>query len=361
VTTLRTASRRRVKLGVQSLEARDVPAGPATILDLSTAGAQATANSAILKQTTAVPSADFHTFLALQNSGTEEGYNTDARPFQLNQTGDLTVTHSLLLADIPVVNINGTDYRQFMVDVMETTRNPQVTLEELRIYLAEAGNLTGYNSKTKSLSGIGAAWDLDGAGNVSVKLNSQLNTGIGTTGDAFVYIPSEFFGTSTYVYVYAKFGGKFKSDNGAESLGIVPVNAGGGTASISGVVYAELNGTTGFDEGGNPPDQPVSGVTVKLERFNGTGWVLVGQQTNGFFSFTDLTAGIYRLTKLNDFPPNEAYDGLNFVGSAGGTDTNPFTQIDNGWSPIDTIDQIDIGTGVQATGYNFELVPINQE
>ena len=336
-----------------------MPAGPAPILDLSTAGSQATANSALLKQTTAVPTADFHSFLAIQNAGTEEGYNTDARPFELNQVGDLTVTRSLLLADVPVVNIGGTDYRQFMVDVMETTKNPQVTLEELRVYLAEAGNLTGYNSKTRTLSGIGAAWDLDGAGNVSVKFNSQLNTGIGTTGDAFVYIPSSFFGSSTYVYLYAKFGGKFKSDNGAESLGIVPANAGGGTASISGVVYAEINQVLGFDDVSFPPDQPVSGVTVRLERFNGTGWVLIGQQSNGFFSFTGLTAGTYRLTKLNDFPPTDAYDGLNFVGSAGGTDTNPFTQIDTGWSPIDLIDQIQIGTGVAATGYNFELIPIS--
>src|SRR5262249_27045473 len=194
--TTRTASLRRVKLGVQSLEARDVPAGGATILDLSTAGSQATANSGIFQQTTAVPTADFHTFLAVQHAGTEEGYNTDARPFELNQVGDLTVTHSLLLTNVPIVNIGGMDYRQFVVDVMETTRNPQVTLEDLRIYLAEAGNLTGYDAKTRTLSGIGAAWDMDGAGNVSIKLNSQLNTTAGTTRDPFAFIPTLSFRTS---------------------------------------------------------------------------------------------------------------------------------------------------------------------
>jgi hypothetical protein len=357
MTTLRSATRRRVKLGVQALEARDVPAAPATILDLSTAGSQTTANSAILQQTTAVPTADFDTFLALQNAGSEEGYNTDARPFQLNQTGDLTVTRSLLLADVPIVNIGGTDYRQFMVDVSETTKNPQVTLEELRIYQAEANNLTGYNSKTRSLSGFGAIWDLDGAGNVSVKLNSQLNTAAGTKGDAFVYIPNMFFGSATYVYLYSKFGGKFKSDNGPESWGVVPPAP--ATASISGVVYAEINGTPGFDDVTFPPDQPVSGVTVRLERFNGAGWDLIGEQTSGFFSFTGLTAGTYRLTKLNDFPPTEAYDGLNFVGSAGGNDLNPYDQTNPLWSPIDRIDQIVLTSNSVATGYNFELIPIS--
>jgi hypothetical protein len=363
MTTQRSASGRRVKLGVQALEAHDVPASTTTF-DLTFPGAQVTANSAILTQTASVSSDQFQTFVALQNSGTEEGYNTDARPFDLDQTGDLTVTHALLLADIPIVNIGGVDYRQFYLDVNELSASPQVSstkpqvlLDELRIYLAETPDLTGYNSHTQTLSGLGAAWDLDGGGNVSVKLDASLNpTGVG---DAFVYIPSAFFGSSTYVYLYSKFGGKVKSDGGQESWGILPVNAGGGTASISGVVYAEINQVPGFDDVTFPPDQLVSGVTVRLERFNGTGWVLVGEQTTGSFSFEGLTAGTYRLTKLNDFNQAKAYDGLNFVGSAGGTDTNPFTQIDSGWSSIDQIDQIIIGDGVAATGYNFELVPIN--
>jgi len=354
--TIVTQRQNRARLSLQALEARDVPA--ATVLDLTTAGATATANGAILQQSGTVSTTDFHTFLRLNHSGTEEGYNTDARPFQLDQRGDLTVTHSLLLTDVPKVTIGTTEYRQFVLDVNEGARRQRITLDELRIYLAETGNLTGYNSRTKTLAGSTAVFDLDGAGNVSVKLNAALNNGALGVGDAVVLIPSSLFGNSTYLYLYSKLGGRVDANGGAESWGVLPVST-VGTASISGVVYAEINGVLGFDDVNFPPDQPVSGVTVQLERFNGTGWDLIGTQSSGFYSFTGLSAGTYRLTKLNDFPPTDAYDGLNFVGSAGGHDTNPFTQIDTGWSPIDLIDQIVITDGLVATGYNFELIPIS--
>jgi hypothetical protein len=341
-----------VRLGVQTLEARDVPAATTT-LDLSFTGAQVTANSAILQQTAAVPSSNFHTFLALQNSGTEEGYNTDARPFQLNQVGNLTVTRSLRLADIPTVTINGTVYRQFFLDVNETTKNPQVTLEELRIYLAEAGNLTGYNSRNKTLSGIGAAWDLDGAGNVSVKLNAQLNAGTGT-GDAFVLIPSAFFGSSTYVYLYSKFGGKIKSDNGAEFWGVLPPPP-PPAGSLSGYVYFDADNDGVREPNGNQDlvnEVGLEGVAIHLQGTNDLGQtvdITVFTDANGYYAFSGLRAGTYSITK--EFDPAGFYDGMNTIGSAGGSsnESNSEPQI-NG---PDQFYNIVLGAGVAGSEYNF--------
>ena len=355
MTTLRSATRRRVKLGVQSLEARDVPAAPAPILDLGFTGAQVTANSGIFKQTAAVQTSDFDTFLQLKNAGTEEGYNTDARPFQLNQVGDLTVTRSLKLADVPVVNIGGTNYRQFFLDVNETTKNPQITLEELRVYVAEAGNLTGYNTKTKSLSGLGPIWDMDGAGNVSVKINAQLNAGTGM-GDAYVYIPSSFFGSSTYVYLYSKLGGKIKSDNGGESWGVLappPPPSG----SISGFVYFDAN-NNGVRERPNPDlvdEVGLNGVLMHLTGVDNLGHSVDMFATtafnmsfgDGYYEFTGLAPGTYQIVKTAD--PTDFFDGITTPGiPANG-------QVQENWQTglEDKIFNISLGAGAGLVEYNF--------
>src|SRR5262249_25535987 len=138
------AQRHRARLGVLALEGREVPA---TLIDLSLGGSQGTASGAIFQQAGPVATGDFHTFLSVQRNGMESGYNTDARPFQLDQVGNSTVTHSLLLADIPTVTISGTTYREFVLDVDQTTKKPLVSLEDLRIYLGSTGDLTNYNTK----------------------------------------------------------------------------------------------------------------------------------------------------------------------------------------------------------------------
>jgi hypothetical protein len=369
MTTQRSASGRRVKLGVQALEARDVPAGPTTF-DLTFTGAQVTANSAILQQTASVSSDQFRTFVALQNSGTEEGYNTDARPFQLDQTGDLTVTHALLLADIPIVNIGGVDYRQFFLDVNELSAGSQVSktqvlLEELRIYLAEAPDLTGYNSHTETLSGLGAAWDLDGSGNVSVKLDASLNpTGVG---DAFVYIPSTYFGSSTYVYLYSKFGGKVKSDGGAESWGVMPPPP-PPPGSISGYVYFDADNDGVREPDGSPPDFLIpelglNTVTLHLTGTNDLGqsvdmFFTTGSDPNlpaGYYEFTGLRPGTYTVTKMND--PDGYSDGMNTPGQPG----NGLVQESNSDPQVaDMIYNISLGGGTGLTEYNFGELELPQ-
>jgi len=353
VTTLRSATRRRVKLGVQSLEARDVPAA-APVLDLGFTGAQVTANSARFQQTSAVPVGQFLTFLQVQAANVEEGYNTDASPpYQLNQTG---TTHSLKLVDVPIVNIGGTDYRQFMVDVNETTKNPQVTLEEMRIYVAEAGNLTGYNAKNRTLSGNGPIWDMDGAGNVSVKLNAQLNAGTGM-GDAFVYIPSAFFGTSTYVYVYSKFGGKIKSDNGAESIGVMPPPP-PTTGSISGFVYFDADNDGVREPNGNQDlvnEVGLNGVVMHLTGFDSVGNPVSLFATtafnmsfgDGYYQFTGLAPGTYTIIKTAD--PQDFISGINTAGIP----TNGSPHEPDLSDPNDSITNISLGTGAGLVEYNF--------
>src|SRR5687767_8777597 len=162
----RTARRpKSVRLGVQTLEGRDVPA----TLDVTFVGATATANGALFQQSAPVGDDQFETFLRLRdNTGaSEEGYNTDARPFQFDQQGDLTVTHSLQLSEIPTVTVEGTVYREFLLHIAEG-RNPRISLEQLRFFVGETGDLTGYNRQARTLSGLTAVWDLDAGTNNSV-------------------------------------------------------------------------------------------------------------------------------------------------------------------------------------------------
>src|SRR5947207_15075112 len=63
-------------------------------------------------------------FLRVQQKGTEQGFNTDARPMlcdgiTCDDKTDPNFTRNLLTSDVPVVTINGHTYRQFFLDINE--------------------------------------------------------------------------------------------------------------------------------------------------------------------------------------------------------------------------------------------------
>jgi hypothetical protein len=357
------ARRGRTRLEVQSLEARDVPA---TILDLGTLGASQTANGAIFQQTAATTDpAQFNTFLRIDASGTEKGYNTDARPFQYDQKGDLTVTRSLKLADVPVVNIDGTNYREFYLHVRETASAPRISLDDLRFYVAEVGNLQNYKQSNDTLGGQTAVFDMDGAGNVSVRLDDRLN---GTTGkgDAFVYIPSSVFGNATYVYLYSKFGGPNNANGMPEEWGVrpVPPPPPPATGSISGTVFVDNVGGVGGDGIWQVGEEPVvpGGFSIRLEvevGLNSNVWMQVGQDvvtdSNGFYSFTNLAAGTYRVTRLDNPVPDLVFNGKNQIGSLGGVDLGGFGDT----TDPDITSGIILPAGGSGTDYNFGMQPLD--
>jgi hypothetical protein len=193
-----------------------------------------------------------------------------------------------------------------------------------------------------------------------VKLNAQLNATTGI-GDAYVYIPSAFFGSSTYVYLYSKLGGKIKSDNGGESWGVLappPPPSG----LISGFVYFDadndgvreptgnqdlvnevgLNGVlmhlTGTDSLGNPVDLF---ATTHFDMSFG----------DGYYEFTGLAAGTYQIVKTSD--PAGFMDGKNTVGEINGGIPNGQIQESNSEPGVDDkIFSISL-TNHALTEYNF--------
>jgi hypothetical protein len=343
----------RTRLGVEALGSRIVPS--ATVLNLATPGSQATApTGAVFQQLGAGESGDTSTFLRLTDGfwsglfGPERGYNTDARPLQFDAVGDSSVTRSLRLGEIPLVVENGVAYREFFLTANQHCLLPLLSLDELRVFLGNAGDLSGYSTSTNKLAGQSAVFDLDAGGNVSVALNDRLNRS--GSADVRVLIPEAAFAGATpdtFVYLYSRFGDQWwgRANGGAESWSVAPV---GTDTSISGFVYLYK---FDMDSGEWVVDRPLKDVTVRLSWIDGDGFeqeLVTTTDKDGKFSFTGLEAGTYTLREVQ---PDQLTDGEDVVGTAGGTASH-----DEG-SFEDVITDVELGAGQVATGYLFTERP----
>src|SRR5262249_54424053 len=183
---------------LEPLEDRCVPA----TLNLTTAGSSGPINGAVFQQTSPLPTGTgvVASFLRLQNNGTEQGYNTSARPVEFNEKTDPNFNRDLLLSEVPVVNINGTAYRQFLLDVNEgvaSSTTQLISLDKLQLFQSNTPGVNNYaNLGTK-------VYDLDAGGDNSVILDASLNTGPGL-GDMYAYVPDALFDPNLqYVYLYS--------------------------------------------------------------------------------------------------------------------------------------------------------------
>jgi hypothetical protein len=305
------------RLNVQSLEGREVPA----TLNLTTAGSSGVINGAIFQQVDTPSSDPLLPFVRIDADGVEQGYNTDARPLQYDERPNRSVTRSLLLTDVPLVNIGGVNYREFVLDINQTRANPRLSLDELRIFLGDTGDLSGYRPRTDTLAGQTAVYDLDASDNNRVVLNANLNRG-GTSGDMRLYVPDQLFVGGSYVYLYSKFGQRHAANGGVEEWSVRPVTSPPPTlGSISGVLFEDI-----IANGVPDPDEALSGLTVFIDvpdefgvyngeldatdlnengvwdEGEGERWTITDE--NGFYTFSGLAAGNYRVATFSQ----EGYD-----------------------------------------------------
>jgi hypothetical protein len=171
-----------------------------------------------------------HSFVRVSaaNQGVVEGYNTDGRPLQFDENNSHTFTRSQPLSNLKVVNRNGKDYYQFLLDINQESARPLLTLNELEIYLGNAPDLLSY-SPNRSGGGTGFGpnssfvYDLDENTDNAIDLNYNLNSGSGS-GDMWAYIPKAKFdaahtgadANNDYVYLYSKFGIPHANNDGYE-------------------------------------------------------------------------------------------------------------------------------------------------
>jgi hypothetical protein len=345
-------------LNFEPLDERIVPA--ATVYNLTSAGATAALPSgAIVKQTDAQPTGTgfIQSFVRVQSAANggkiEQGFNTDNRPLQFDENKSPVFTRSLHASDVPTVLVDGTPYREFLLDINQKSSSPRLSLDQVRIFFADQPNLKSYDAATKTLDGRTAAFDLDAGGDASIMLDARLNSGSGS-GDMYLLVPSAAFaaaaGPTSFAYLYSVFGEQTgaTANGGFEEWAVresVVTSAPAGTASLSGNVSADLNGDGVYESG-------MQGVTIKLTGVNDMGQSVSRITTTdefGNYSFTGLRAGTY--TIVEDTLP-KAYldahyiDGEDFLGTVGGVD-NGSDAVNDQFSLIQLLD------GDKGINYNF--------
>ncbi|HEY2585259.1 MAG TPA: hypothetical protein VGI81_05800 [Tepidisphaeraceae bacterium] len=196
-------------------------------LDLTTPGASGYMDGGFFEQGDVQPAGTgvFNTFLQIQAQGAkqaiEQGYNTDYRPAQFDEKNDAPHNHSLLLADVPLVNIDGVEYRQFLLDINQPKgggSSDLLSLDSLQIFQSNDPNLHNYPTFGGEATQI---FDLSASG-TSITLNASLSHGSGQS-DMIANIPASLFGNSdTYVTLYSEFGATVPAHGGFEEWGVGP-------------------------------------------------------------------------------------------------------------------------------------------
>ena len=206
----------------------------ATTLDLTTSGSFGTIGGAAFTTGQVLSGTGvFDTFLRVQHTGAEEGYNGDAAP-QYDESD--SHTHSILLADVPIVigdgsngTAEGVAYREFLFDANEAQSSTGrfLSLDRLQIWQNEAGNLTSFTPDA-GFAGVHTnylAYDLDAGSDNWIGINSALSSGSGRS-DLRILIPDSYFindAAHRYVTLYSAFGeqgGAWSAGSGFEEWGL---------------------------------------------------------------------------------------------------------------------------------------------
>jgi hypothetical protein len=304
------------------------------VVDLTTVGAHGAIGAALFQQNTTDAGGNgvLQPFVRLaSNNKTDlaQGYNTDARPVQFDEYQNRTYTHSLQLSDVPTVSVGGVPYREFVLNINQSNNAPLLSLDEFRLYLGNAPDLTGYCPSTRQLAGLKAVYGMDAGGANSVLLNGSLKPGMGR-GDARVLVPDSLLESpgNSYLYLYSKFGATVPAHGGYESWAVrTAAGTGAGTGTLG---AASLSGLISLDTGTGPLS-PLGGATLSLAGQTTTGQLVnmqVISKPDGSYSFGNLPAGTYTITEtipLGDLA--ESATAGTVAGMTDGTVGSSYTQI----------------------------------
>ena len=353
------APARSARLSAEQLDDRALPS--VTLLDLTAHGAVAATDGFIARQVDAQPTGTgvINSFVRIQGAasggGPEQGYNTTARPLQFDENKSPQFTRGLTLGQVPVVVVNGVAYREFLLDINQKSSSPRLSVDEVRVFLGDRSDLTGYDTASRTLAGRSAVFDLDANGDVSLMLDARLSSGSGS-GDMTLLIPDAAFAgadPNTAVYLYSKMGGVAgaTANGGFEEWAVRAAPPGQpttGTSSLSGYVFVDLNGNGLKDAN----ETALAGVTIQLIGTDDLGRTVSLSTTtdaNGFYQFGALRAGTYSVLETQ---PLQGYiDGLDYVGTTNGA-TN---------GSLDNDRLFDIFLGPNQAGLNYNFTELIQE
>ena len=194
--------------------------GYATVVDLTGSNDSGSINGAQFAFTTPQPTGTgvIQPFLRVENTPTEQGYNTSGgTPFD-DKAGPWT--HDLTFGDLQnsQVTLGGVSYFKLLLDVNEPGGSKSlISLDQLQFYTSKVGSQT-----TTNVGALGTLRYTFGAAD-GVILDASRNHGSGS-GDMYAYIPtSDFAGSkkNDFVYLYAHFGNTDASQSGFEEWALV--------------------------------------------------------------------------------------------------------------------------------------------
>jgi hypothetical protein len=147
-----------------------------------------------------------------------DGHNTGGTASNDETNGHL---FARTLGEVPLIDIGGTLYYEFLLDINQEKNDPLLALNNVQICLSStSGNLTQADacptatSYTMGTFGGGSEW---------IKMDYQLNSGSGS-GDLFMYIPMTTLGTNMtdYIYLFSQFGAiaSYENNDGFEEWAV---------------------------------------------------------------------------------------------------------------------------------------------
>ena len=261
-------------LGVSG--AADAAYSPVVACDFTSSSPTVTStcavNSALFQvpdTTVTVGTGNINSFLRVQENGVESGFNTDATKVLNNKD---SFTDSLRLSAVPLLDIGGTLYREFLLDINEAsnTGGRYLSLDALRFFVAPqdatnpdlynlyqpapgeddssggAGGYPGYDPGTGFTTSALLAWSLDLGSNQVVLLDYNVcddgalvtcPSGSGRDFDLRVLVPNATFRSvfpagDPWLMLYSSFGwagtryaaptvtGNFTADAGFEEWAV---------------------------------------------------------------------------------------------------------------------------------------------
>ena len=259
-------------------------------------------------------------FLAIRdNDGNEVGFNTttDANVVS-NPNIDASKTHEVLLANVPIVRINGIDYFEIRLDLNEPGSDTLVSLNAFKIYAGPndldptAG--VNYVDTLTELNSLALVYDMDALATGGDKrlLLDKNSSGSGTD-DYSILIPVSLFAgrdpATTYVFLYADMGtasNVYDAESGFEEFNLQSAG------SLVGTKFNDLD-NDGVRDTGEPG---LAGVTVFIDAnkdgilngdTNGNGIQDAGEivterftrtDANGNYTFSGVALGTWQIDEV---------------------------------------------------------------
>jgi PEP-CTERM motif-containing protein len=195
----------------------------AAVVDLTTVGSSGTINGALFQQIVAQPTGtgNFDPFVQVTGGGgldITEAYNTHVNG-TLQVGGSNNFNRPIFLADVPIVNEGGTDYREFLLDINMKKVDPILSLDEVQVFQSGTPNqsVETFAGGIIDLADATLVYRMDAGGDNWVKLDYTVNGSGSGVLDMRMLIPdSVFAGGGEYVYLYSKFGVQEKNNDGFE-------------------------------------------------------------------------------------------------------------------------------------------------